>query len=177
MTQERWLPVVGYEGLYEVSDHGRVRSFVKLAQGGGRNAVPGAHVLKGSPGRMGYPVVTLGVGESKRRHYVHALVLCAFVGPRPPRHECLHGDGVRTNNCVSNLRWGTRQENVDDMVRHGNRPKGSSHPMAVLTEDDIRAIRTLRAGGLSQHKIGERLGVHRSTIASVDQGRSWMHVV
>lgn len=128
MLPEIWKPVVGYEGIYEVSDHGRVRSldriqvYSRIDQYSGRELT--VHRLHRGrmlrPGRMtaGHLSVALGKGNSV---CVHVLVLEAFVGPCPPGHESLHRDDVPSNNVLDNLRWGTRSDNIRDAIRNGRR--------------------------------------------------------
>jgi hypothetical protein len=118
---ETWKPVVGFEGLYEVSDHGRVRSLDHSTTGkDGRTRRYRGRELK--PSRTGGNRLQLslskeGVRTMKRPHQ---LVLEAFVGPCPPGHEGCHYDDDSTNNRLSNLRWGTSSENSHDLVRNGN---------------------------------------------------------
>lgn len=104
---EIWKVIPGYEGRYEVSDQGRVKSYCRNREG---------RLLK--PGRMpgGHLSVALGRGDSQ---CVHKLVLLAFVGPAPDKHECCHNNGNPADNRLENLRWGTRRENILDAVRHG----------------------------------------------------------
>jgi hypothetical protein len=106
---EVWKLIPGYDGKYEVSDQGRVRSYRRSDAG---------HIL--SPGRMpgGHMSVALG---RKNSQCVHKLVLLAFVGPAPERHECLHINGIPDDNRLTNLRWGTRSENMKDAYVHGAR--------------------------------------------------------
>jgi hypothetical protein len=122
-----WLPVVGYEGKYEVSDDGRVRSLDRLARirGGAYRPVSGRELkIQFRPPR-GYPVVTLGHSD---KFYVHTLMLTAFVGPCPEGMEALHENDVADDNrWPGNLRWGTRSENKLDAVRNG------IHPNAMKT--------------------------------------------
>jgi hypothetical protein len=122
---ERWLPIPGYEGLYEVSDMGRVRSFRRGA---------GGRMLR--PGRMpaGHMSVALGRGNSQ---CVHKLVLLAFVGPAPDRHECRHLNGVPADNRLENLKWGTRGENIRDAIAHGT----WETPARAAGRDKGRAVR------------------------------------
>ena len=103
---ERWLPVLGHEGLYEVSDQGRVLG------------VKRGKLLKQERNRKGYPVVTL-YGAQRKTHSVHKLVLEAFICPRPDGMQCLHANDIHDDNRLSNLRWGTPSENVYDKVRNG----------------------------------------------------------
>jgi hypothetical protein len=110
---ERWLPIPEYEGLYEVSDRGRVRSIL------GRGKWPAGRILSAQTFARGHKSVKLSVGGRSRRRFVHRLVLLAFVGEPRADQEALHGDGVAGNNNLDNLRWGTRSENLYDRVRHG----------------------------------------------------------
>jgi len=113
-----WLPVVGFECRYEVSDDGRI----KVLGGPGRGRRNEDRVLKIKPNTNGYYAVLLYPGGGA--HYVakrvHQVMLEAFVGPTPPGAFGLHNDDDRTNNTVGNLRWGTRSENSYDMVANGN---------------------------------------------------------
>ena len=112
---EVWSPVVGYEGLYEVSDAGRVRSLDRQIahEGRGRRYMRG-RVLSQSAMRNGYLKVGLPGGNA----LVHRLVLTAFVGPCPSGMEGCHNDGDRSNNRLDNLRWDSRKENNLDAVVH-----------------------------------------------------------
>jgi len=104
---EIWKPIPGYEGQYEVSDQGRIKSYRRRKEG---------QILR--PGRMtaGHLSVSLGRRNSQ---CVHRLVLLAFVGPPPVCHECLHANGDPSDNRLVNLRWGTRSENIADAIKHG----------------------------------------------------------
>lgn len=111
---ERWLPVIGFEGIYEVSDQGRVRSLDRTVPHGhtGTRRAAGKYL---SPviDSGGYPFVHLG-RRPQRRVRIHVLVLETFVGPRPAGLYGLHGDDNKTNGRLSNLRWGTQSENISD---------------------------------------------------------------
>lgn len=112
--KERWLPVIGYESHYEVSNFGRVAS---LKHRWGQRNQP--LILKASPMGTGYPRVTLVKDSKQEYRLVHHLVLEAFVGPRPKGCEAEHYDGIRTNASLHNLRWATPKENASDKTRHG----------------------------------------------------------
>jgi hypothetical protein len=124
---EIWRPAVGYEGLYSVSNEGRIRSEdrrIKHRHGGGRKWVgkilsPTIPKVKTGLGRS-YPAVTLWKNSIPRKFRIHELVAAAFVGTRPTGFEILHYDDDPTNNDVSNLRYGTHAENGADITR--NRP-------------------------------------------------------
>lgn len=113
---ETWRPVLGYEGSYEVSDLGRVRSLDRMSSHGRRLR---GRVLTALQGSGGYLQVGLHRDGEQRSALVHRLVLTSFIGPAPDGCETLHGDGDRSNNALANLKWGTRTENAQDRLRHG----------------------------------------------------------
>lgn len=122
--QEKWVPVVGWEGLYEVSDHGRVRSLDRMVTTSGTRPYTyfkAGRMLRLSPvTRNHYPTVPLSRDGVTVTTYVHRLVLEAFVGPCPEGMRCCHWDDVGSNNHLSNLRWDTQVNNGLDMTRNGN---------------------------------------------------------
>lgn len=125
-STEKWLPVVGYEGVYDVSDLGRVRSLDRTDSRGHR--IRGRLlklVSKAETGPDSRQTVSIHWGGVQRTRLVHHLVLEAFIGPRPDGMEACHGDGDARNNAVSNLRWGTHQSNEADKLAHGTHPKAN----------------------------------------------------
>jgi hypothetical protein len=118
VSEVEWRAIPGYEGLYEVSSGGEVRSLERLSIRGVR-VKPRVMRLQPNP-RGGHLQVDLHDQEGKRRMAkVHQLVMLAFVGPCPSGHEVLHGDGIPANNRLSNLSYGTKSQNRFDRVRHG----------------------------------------------------------
>jgi hypothetical protein len=113
---ETWSPVPGYEGLYEVSDHGRVLSIRRRGTCGG--------IVTPFMDKSGYPVVRLWAHNAKRKFGVHQVVAMAFIGPCPPGQEVRHLDGDSMNPRRSNLAYGTHAENMHDMAVHGTSQKG-----------------------------------------------------
>lgn len=119
---ETWLPVPGYEGLYEVSDLGRIKS---LKQPGPRRRntdliIPG--VARSTGGHM---VVTFYKNSRAAQRRIHQIVLETFVGACPDGLEVRHLNDVPSDNRLSNLAYGTRSENVLDRVRLGTHHNSS----------------------------------------------------
>ncbi|TXC63683.1 hypothetical protein FRZ32_08435 [Sphingosinicella ginsenosidimutans] len=179
VNSERWLPVPGFEGLYEVSDQGRVRSLDRVIETASRwggiktNRLRG-RILKPTPSgsRRQHLIVSLGRGNLV---FVHRLVLLAFVGPRPDGMECRHLDGNGSNNNLSNLIWGTRLENMGDRTRLGehNAPRGERNRRAVLTTEQAVEIKRLLRVGQRQSDIARRFGVHRNVVCKIASGHTW----
>lgn len=160
---ENWRPVVGFEGLYEVSDLGRVKGLLS-----GRVLRPGVQR------RGGHLVVALVKAGARSTRTVHRLVLEAFVGIRPPGGVCRHfPDRNPANNCLLNLRWGTQKQNGEDMTVHGTSAKGSRNGASKLTELNVRDIRALRDAGASIKEIAARFSVSRVTANEICAGRRW----
>lgn len=126
MSVEQWRPVVGWEGYYEVSDHGRVRSVERvIVRKNGTTQRWKPRTRKDGPhGKQGHRGVGLWRDGAITMRTVHSLVLEAFVEPRPDGVHACHNDGDPTNNHLDNLRWDSRLENNRDIVRHGHHHNG-----------------------------------------------------
>ena len=126
---ERWKPVTGHEGIYEVSNHGRVRSVDRtVTRSDGQVHRRKGKLLRTPLNQRGYQVVNLCIQGKCQIRTVHSLIAETFIGTRPEGMEVCHNDGIKTNNRVDNLRYGTRSDNTLDKVRHG------THNNAVKTQ-------------------------------------------
>lgn len=176
---ENWKPCPGYP-KYAVSDLGRVKRIAWVRSNG---VMAPEKILKGSPSKsVGYPQVGLYKGDnSLSTKNVHYLVCETFHGPRPtPAHTVAHRDGTRTNNKAKNLRWATQSEQREDQRKHGTLMEGEKHPLARLTETDVRYIREVympRHKKFGSRPLGRKFGVSHKLIISVVQRSAWKHVV
>jgi NUMOD4 motif/HNH endonuclease len=161
MMQEVWLPVVGYEGLYEVSSLGNVRSIP-----GGRRK--GGAIKTFNDGR--YLTVNLHRNGTRRKWGVHVLVAAAFLGPRPDGHVVRHGPNGALDNRASELSYGTQKENCADRKRDGTHPIGDNANRRLLTSSDV--IRIWYSAEPSP-VLAERYGVHETTIRKIWMGKNW----
>ncbi len=117
---ELWRAVVGADGWYDVSNFGRVRSWIDSHRKRARLACPS--LMSPSPQTDGYLAVTLAIGNKQTCKIVSALMAESFIGQRPKpciQWEAAHFDGVKTNNVLTNIRWATRSQNSLDKRRHG----------------------------------------------------------
>lgn len=184
MSAELWRPVPGYEGRYEVSDLGRVRSLDRVRRQWvqrGKKRIPRESVHRGrvlTPGQTaaGYLSVALSGPDGVRSELVHRLVLQAFSGEPEPGMHGRHLNGNPLDNRLSNLEWGTPKQNAADKARHGTEVRGSRRATARLTEQDIPAIFRMAAQGVSQREIAESYGVSAPTISCVLSRKTWRHV-
>lgn len=174
--EEEWRAVPGYEGSYEISDLGRVRSldrgFIDIL---GRPRRFKGKMLKAFL-RKGYPSANLYVNGCGIVHTVHRLVLTAFVGSCPEGMEACHYDANRENNRLSNLRWDTRVGNHQDTMRHGHTLAGARHPKAKLTDAIVAECRARYAIGEKVFWLAKEFGVHWKTMNGAIKRRTWGHV-
>jgi hypothetical protein len=175
IKMETWKDVPGYEGFYQVSDEGRVRSMVRMTpEAIARGVRKEKQILAFGHNKQGRRQVVLSKLGMLKRVQVHTLVLLAFVGPCPAGLECLHGDNDYTNNRPGNLKWGTHTENMRDKQRHGTQSRGEAHAASKLTEDDVRAIRADKRTGRA---IAADFGINQVTVVFIKNRKTWKHVV
>jgi hypothetical protein len=179
---EKWAAVVGFDGAYEVSSFGKVRSLPRSVDAVSRwgtvrqmrftgkelNAVPGNH---------GYPKVSLRSLGKTTYALVHVLVATAFIGPKPSqKHQINHKNGDKIDNRVENLEWVTPQENVIHRCRVLKLGSGERQHCAKLTAEKVRAIRARYAAGETQDAIAADFGVARPNISFIVRRKTWTTV-
>jgi NUMOD4 motif/HNH endonuclease len=162
MQIEEWKPVPGYEGLYEVSDHGRVRSLP-------RPYSPGLTYLKPSKRDPYYHSFSLTREAITKKFRAHELVMIAF-NPKPTQGklEIRHLDGDPLNNRLSNLGWGSPSENKEDRKAHGTWGW-------KLTLNDIHEIYVCRMFGHTLKALALKYGATETTISHIYNGKTWKH--
>lgn len=166
MHQEYWKPVVGYEGLYEVSSLGRVRS----AKGGILS-----QCQRTTRGR--YWTVCLSKKGAKRKTLnVHRLVAEAFMGPRPDKAVITHGARGQQNNRVENLSYGSLSQNAQDKKRDGTMPFGERHPNSKMSDQDVLKYRQRHANGETALALSREAGVAHKTMCRAVNGETYAHL-
>ena len=163
-TEEQWRPVVGWEDLYEVSSHGRVRSLHKRGRATGG-------ILAANANSSAYPMVGLCRAGVRTGRKVHSLVAEAFIGPRPDGMEICHRDGNSKNNRAENLRYGSRSENIQDTVTHGTHAQASkTHCLRghELTESNTYRSKARPNARWCRKCVAERQKLPRADYSAAD---------
>lgn len=162
MTEE-WRAVTGFEGLYEVSSLGRVKS---LRSG---------KMLTPNPQTGGYLRVTLTRDRRPFTRTVHRLVLTEFVGPRPPGKQARHRNGKKPENALSNLLYGTPKENSADRAAHGTTARGERQGLAKLSAAQVQELRERRAAGERGVDLAAAYGITKQNVTEIVRGNTWKH--
>ncbi len=174
---EAWLPVCGFEGFYEVSNLGRVRSVdrtVTRDYGDGRKTtVRRRGAIMKFDYRDGYATVRMQAEGRSFKAYVHRLVCAAFNGPQPTPEKIMvaHNDGDFTNNTPENVRWATPTENQRDREGHVTHNRGERSHLRKLTWDDVSEIR--ESSEPNPH-VARRFGVTSANIRMIRRMKTWI---
>lgn len=172
MQTEEWRSVVGWNGLYSVSDRGRIRN--DRTQ----------YILKPhrSPknGKPGYCYAFLSNNGFRLRPLIHRLVADAFLGPRPDGHQVNHKDGDKANNDVRNLEYVTASQNVRHsfvvLGKQTNRFPGELSGNHRLTDARVREARQRYASGEACWRLSREFGVSNETLRRAILRTTWKHV-
>ena len=164
---ELWKDVAGYEGVYQVSDMGRIRN-------------PKGVLLKGQIVNSGYRVVHLysGTKATRRSYTVHRLVASAFLSNPDRKPEVNHKNGVKTENNVGNLEWSTRLENVHHGLSNGLVPEYSRRiPVTGQPVGDGGAVSFASIADAEIHFSGKKTGAINNSLRRTNgtaYGHRWV---
>jgi hypothetical protein len=177
--QEIWKEIPGWEGLYSVSDKGKVRSEKRTIDAIRRDGwekqvytIP-ERILKPSIQPTGHLRVSLSKNSKIKYRMIHSLVLLAFIGIRPLERECCHIDGNPANNNLSNLYYGTRSQNISDAKKHGTFPMGINRPGALINPTIAKEIYNLSKNGMKSIDIAKKFNLTRACVVQVTLGNNW----
>lgn len=162
---EEWRDIPGYEGLYQVSDQGRIKR------------LPQSRILTPTQYSSGYLYIKLSKQGIVHRFLVHRLVLLVFIGDSPDL-QANHKNGNKLDNRVSNLEYVTARENIRHAWANGlaAAARGEAHSGSKLTDSDVIEIRQLGASGLSQQSIANRFGINQTMVGNILRRKNWRHL-
>jgi hypothetical protein len=163
---EKWIDIDGYNGLYQISNFGRVKSLKGLTE----------RILKQNINKYGYKVVYLSKDSKKKTISIHRLVAHGFIEREKNKLHVNHIDGNKTNNHVSNLEWVTPKENTLHALEHGLlKPNyGESNGNTKLTNEIVRNILKMYwLDKINVTTISLILEINRRTVNSIVNGVNW----
>lgn len=167
-----WKPVPGYEGRYEVSSHGELRSLIVSE----RQTRKRPRLVRSTVAADGYARVSLALKGKYRQWTVHSIVAAAFIGPRPRGADVRHLNGIKHHNAATNIAYGSRADNMNDARRHGTICRGERVPWAKFTAAKVRTARRLHAEGASIASLARRYCVSDGSMGRVIHRQTWKHV-
>lgn len=177
--EEEWRDIEGYEGIYQISNLGRVRSLSRIvARNRGGPKKQAGQILSITVRKGPYLGVTLSKNGRKKNFTIHRLLARHFIANPAGLAEVNHIDGNKFNNCLSNLEWVTHGGNSKHAYDLGlnKGPWGEKNFSSKLTALSVQAIRTLIACGVEQKFLASHYGVHNSTISAIHLRKKWRNL-
>ena len=174
---EFWKDIVGYEGRYQVSNNGNVKSLARITES--RKGVfqnKKEVILKSFDSGRGYLKYKL-CSSGEKTISAHKLVAMAFIENPENKSQINHLNGLKKDNRACNLEWCTGSENVIHSLNNNLKisQKGSEHGMSKLTEKNVLEIRKIgRTKTLKE--IGKIYNVDASSISLVLLNKIWKHI-
>lgn len=179
LENEIWLPIKDFEGLYEISNLGRVKA-LKKKRSNGKEYEETIHKLTLS--KWGYYKITLWKDNKRFYYLVHRLVACVFISNPENKPQVNHIDGIKSNNHIDNLEWCTQSENGFHAYKTGlSKPiLGANHHAVKINENIARNVKKLLETRInnkpSLRQIAKDLGISRSCVREIHENKSWKYV-
>jgi len=174
IDDELWRVIPNSHKLYQVSNYGRVKSFVNDKKNG--------KILKGGE-INGFKLIQISTSKmGSKKFYVHKLVAEAWLpNPNPQNTIVTHLDGVLTNNHVSNLEWHTRETLIEKHRELAKKQTNSPKFKRVvsnskLQESDIAHLKSMLQKGVAQSKIAKMFCISEMQVTRIKRGENWGHV-
>lgn len=179
--EEIWKGIEGYEGIYQVSNLGRVKSLERVVRHNcGGSKIVRERILKTHICSSGYIGACLALNGGKKTALVHRLVAIAFLQNPEKKKAVNHKDGNKSNNNLNNLEWVTYKENMTHAIKTNlmryDGPKGERSAKHILKTEQVKQIKKLILDGYKLVLIAEKFGVKPCTISNIKLGRSWNHI-
>lgn len=174
--EEIWKDIEGYEGYYQVSNFGRIRSLDReVRYVGGWVSNRKGKLLKSIKRCDGYLSITLKRDGKGKGFLVHRLVAQLFIANKENKPQVNHINGIKDDNRVENLEWVTPLQNTQHAVDNKLNCFGERHRKAKLTEKQVIEIRE-NYRDKSQQEIADMYNVAQTTISMIRNGKNWKHI-
>ena len=164
--KEIWKDVPNYEGLYQVSNLGRVKS-LNYSRGSKEK------MLKPKPNGNGYYYISLYKNRTPKNKYIHRLVTLAFYGES--KLTVNHKNGIKSDNRLDNLEYRTQSENNQHAYDTGLKARGESHVQSKLTDAEARKIK-YEHHGMTQKDIAKIYGIAQALVSRIRSGKYRKHI-
>jgi NUMOD4 motif/HNH endonuclease len=174
---EVFVDIPGYEGYYQVSNYGNVRSLDRvITQQNGKKQLVKGRALKPHLTNKGYFKVHLSLKGKRKSRSIHRLVALAFLPNPLNKPQVNHINGCKTDNNLCNLEWNTQSEQQIHAYQNGLQSRGEKHHYAKLTRAEVIQIKQLLRGRVLQKDIAIRFKVSQQVISAINTGTRWNHI-
>jgi len=178
---EEWRDIENYEGLYQISNLGQLKSAAKkwIAGNHNSNRMKNETLLIQHNDKYGYLSVRLYKNGESKIEKIHRLVAKSFI-PNLENKPCInHINGIKSDNSIKNLEWCTYSENTIHSFKNNLQVslKGQKHPMHKLTEIQIKEIRKKYIPKkYNTYILAKEYNMHQSTISDIVNYKIWKHI-
>jgi len=175
LPNEKWKQIIGYEGFYEISSLGRVKSVERITVGKNGISVTNKSMIKKQRQiKGGYLTVYLFRGKFYHHKSVHVLVATHFIDNPENKPQVNHKLGIKTDNRHTQLEWCSASENAVHAYKYGLMcQKGEKHNSHKLT--NVQVLEIFKSTEIQQ-KIADKYMVSKGTVANIKQGLGWTHI-
>lgn len=177
MQEEIWKDVLGYEGLYQVSNLGRVKSLSRIVKyQENHSGLRKERILKQNITKSGYVHVVICINKLKKTVKIHRLVALAFIKNIENKHLVNHINGIKYDNKVENLEWVTSSENIIHAHKTGLKKgiRGNESHLSKLTIKEVEKIRLIHSKGkISKKEIAEMFNISRAQVYRIIKKINW----
>lgn len=172
-VEEIFLPVVGYEGLYEVSNLGRIKTLIPCKRWDGKKYL-NPQLCKSN----GYYKIILWKNKKLKTHYLHKVVILAFLENTKNLPIVNHKNGIKTDNNINNLEWATYSDNINHAYANKLNPAmGETHYLTKLTNEIVNSIRIDYAKGKPRKVLEIEFSLKKRTLADIINNVTWRHLI
>lgn len=164
-TEEKWKDIPDYEGLYQASNHGRIKSLgrFKPNQWGITKYFKPEKILSYQLTKDGYPTLKLSKNGKTIRHRIHRLIAITFLSNPENKEQVNHKNAIKTDNRVENLEWNTQKENQLHACVNGLKP-------VKLCKEEVISIREDKRKHI---EIAESYGISFQTVSEIKNNKIW----
>lgn len=176
--EEIWKDIKGYEGIYKISNFGKIKSLERKIGINGGYFINKEKILKPNQDSRGYPSVRLRLNGVPILYRVHRLLAIAFI-PNSENKPCVnHKNGIKSNNSLDNLEWCTQSENIRHAIDTGLKvsSKGEKHGRSKLTDIQVVDIKERLKKGERNVSIAKTFNISRQTISEIKCNKIWKHL-
>ncbi|MEK6879243.1 MAG: NUMOD4 domain-containing protein [Nanoarchaeota archaeon] len=175
--KEIWKDVVGYEGIYKVSNRAKVKSLPRLDALGHKRR---GKIIKPRKSNRNYLRVALYKKGIAKDFSIHRLVAIAFISNPYNYPQVHHKNDIQDDNYLENFKWGTALQNTHDAIKNGcfaNAAKGDDNSMAKFSKEQVIEMRKMwGTGKFYQKQIAEKFNTWQGTVSAIVLRKSWKHI-